>query len=154
MNTETEQKSLKDISNNILGSGANLSATAAVIALLGMIMPFIGVYINDYTNGYMNAFQAANLGAWLMLAGFIVAALSRRVQSLSSYRNIIDIFTFGLAALFLVLVWFFNPVTSGMGQMEGLFGGQYIPSATLYPHIGMVAFLVSCGLLYVARKKV
>jgi len=67
-----------------------------------MIMPFIGVYINDYTNGYMNAFQAANLGAWLMLAGFIVAALSQRVQSLSSYRNIIDIFTFGLAALFLV----------------------------------------------------
>ena len=92
MNTETEQKSLKDISNNILGSGANLSATAAVIALLGMIMPFIGVYINDYTNGYMNAFQAANLGAWLMLAGFIVAAL------------------------FLVWVWFFNPVTSGMGH--------------------------------------
>ena len=93
-------------------------------------MPFIGVYINDYTNGYMNAFQAANLGAWLMLAGFIVAAL------------------------FLVWVWFFNPVTSRMGQMEGLFGGQYIPSATLYPHIGMVAFLVSCGLLYLARKKV
>lgn len=154
-----EQKSIRDVAQVVLGSGANLSAAAAILAFLSMVMPFVGAKTNIGMGldraGSINAFAAAGWVAWLALAVFVLAAASRRVPALSAYSNIIDFTALGASALTLVWAWFFNPVKAEMGQIEGLFGGAAngVSMVTLYPHIGMAVLVVSCGVLLFARKK-
>lgn len=155
-----EQKGIGDLINTITGSNENLSTAAALLALVGLLLPFVGVSTNlgmgVNAGGSMNGFAAAGWAAWLSLIAFIAAAAARRVPDLAAYRNLIDMAALALAVFALIWAWFFNPVRDGLGQLEGMFAGAAVASpnaVSFYPHIGMLLFVVAGGLLGLAWKK-
>lgn len=156
----SEQKGIKDLTAAISGSSANLAAAAALLALGGLALPFIGMQTNlgmglDQA-GSINGFTAAGWTAWVALLTFVGAAVARRVPAVSAYRNLID-----MAALIMVVVaiawaWFFNPVAAELKQLEEgfSFGRSDMPKmATMYPHVGIALLLLAGVALVFARRK-
>lgn len=87
-NSNPRQKTIGDAIQAVWGSGPNLAAFAALVALAGMAAPFVtlGVDVGRglfgqsnpmmARSGGVNAFTAAGWIAWLTLVLFAIAAAS------------------------------------------------------------------------------
>lgn len=154
-----DQKNIKDLGSAIMGSGANLSVVAAVIALLALILPFVGVRVGlgeGLENSRdMTGFSAAGWVAWPTLLAFAAPVAARRIPAMMPYRNLTDGAAAGMAAIVMICAWAFNPVASELRQVRtmGGFETHGYSYVTYYPHIGMFFLLLAIALLALAFLK-
>lgn len=163
-----QQKSLGDVLTALRGSGGGLAILAALLALVSLLVPFIGVRTNIGMgldrSGSINGFVAAGWAAWLLLSVFAAAVAARYVAAIAPYRDLLDWAVMALVVVVLLWAWFYNPVVAEAARFDGMMGqmGQFGSSrrpptppkvASFHPHIGMLGLLFSAGLLFLAGKR-
>lgn len=163
-NGSTQQMTIGDAVAAVWKSGPNLAAFAALVALAGMIAPFVSIGVDVgrglfgqshpmlSRSGGMSAFTAAGWTAWLTLVLFVAAAASWRVPAISAYRRLI---AFAAAAFTIVTpVWaiFFSPIADQLREATAWAGGSQ-NFISIDPHVGMAVLIAGGGLLLLALKR-
>ena len=155
----TPQVSVQQLVALATGTGFGLSVSAAVIALIGLLLPFVGISTNlgmglDQA-GSLNGFEAASWVAWLALLVFVLAAASWRVIQIAPYRTILCWAGLVAAVIAILYGWFLNPAASQLAEVNRTMSalGAQGNAINVTPHIGMLILLIGGGVLAWAGRK-
>ncbi|UXN72690.1 hypothetical protein N8D56_15825 [Devosia sp. A8/3-2] len=118
----TPQVTMQQLVAPATGTGFGSAVSAAVLALLGLLLPFVSISTNMGTgldqSGSFNGFAAASWVAWLALLIFVLAAASSRVTQLAPYRNILSLAGPVVSVITVLFGWFLSPAAAQFARSE------------------------------------
>lgn len=155
----TPQVTLQQLVTLATGTGFGLAVSAAVLALLGLLLPFVSISTNMGLgldqSGSFNGFAAAGWIAWLALLIFVLAAASGRITQLAPYRNILSLAGLVASVVTVLVGWFFSPAAAQFAEVNRALASAGSPGnlINIGPHIGMVVLLAAGALIYWSSRK-
>lgn len=156
----TPQVTMQQLVTLATGTGFGLAICATVLALLGLLLPFVSISTNMGLGGLdqsgsFNGFAAAGWVAWLASLIFALAAASGRVTQLAPYRNILSLAGLVASVVTVLFGWFLSPAAAQFAEVNRALSSAGSPGnlINIGPHIGMVVLLAAGALLYWSSRK-